>query len=476
LIFMGISLRKKSSSAVNPVSAPPAFSRILYRAAFLGALTACVTSFSTVVVAQEERPQINPGERKAPSKKEEGPRAIGLLRLASNGKASLLPIAIQVNGKFYDATAYKATPVPMALDSGTVYEGERTGNSLGLFTVNGGLHANAVNAESPWIGTGAWLPTGTEVAKSTLKAETVPVGIDTSDEPPRLTKKAPKAEPPAASAPASQPTTPAEAKPAATKPPDPPKEPENNSGTTEDSRPRLRRGRPTQPLPDDEIPGYSRPGTAPPANAGKIVTAAAATGPVQLIPAISDASGPDPRSFTFEWLKDEEGERRQQMMDLAKQELRAYVEARAKGKITPKAPGPARRVPAKKPTEPVFGNAQMVAYDLWANNQPVLVFSAEAHIPPAPGAPSESEDLQYSILIVAHPDMYNNMRKLHVVVTDKYHLDVTPRLELIDALDADGDSRGELLFRETTDAGSGWIIYRATADKLWKMFDSLNPE
>jgi hypothetical protein len=61
-------------------------------------------------------------------------------------------------------------------------------------------------------------------------------------------------------------------------------------------------------------------------------------------------------------------------------------------------------------------------------------------------------------------------------VTDKFHLDVTPRLELIDAVDADGDGRAELLFHETADAGSGYVIYRATADKLWKMFDSLNAE
>ena len=51
-----------------------------------------------------------------------------------------------------------------------------------------------------------------------------------------------------------------------------------------------------------------------------------------------------------------------------------------------------------------------------------------------------------------------------------------PRLELIDAIDADGDGRGELLFRETTDAATGWVIYRATADKLYKLFDSVNPE
>ena len=61
-------------------------------------------------------------------------------------------------------------------------------------------------------------------------------------------------------------------------------------------------------------------------------------------------------------------------------------------------------------------------------------------------------------------------------VTDKFHHDLTPRLELVDAVDADGDLRGELLFREISDAGTGWVIYRASADKLWKLFDSLHPE
>jgi hypothetical protein len=98
--------------------------------------------------------------------------------------------------------------------------------------------------------------------------------------------------------------------------------------------------------------------------------------------------------------------------------------------------------------------------------------------PPRPGtAHSEVEaETQYSVLVVAYPDIYNNLHKLYVGVTDKFHLDMTPRLDLVDAIDADGDGRGELLFRETTDQGTGWVIYRATADKLWKMYDSLRPE
>src|SRR5438270_2855034 len=68
-----------------------------------------------------------------------GPRAVGLLELADNGKAHLLPVTIMIDGKFYDAGAYKADPVPMALQSGTVYQAEKSGASNGLFTVSGAI-------------------------------------------------------------------------------------------------------------------------------------------------------------------------------------------------------------------------------------------------------------------------------------------------------------------------------------------------
>ena len=206
--------------------------------------------------------------------------------------------------------------------------------------------------------------------------------------------------------------------------------------------------------------------------------AAAAKGPIQLIPAISDGGGPDPRSFTFEWLKDEEGERRQQMTALAKEQFRAYLDAQAKAKIGAKPAGAAaKRTAAKKAAEPAFSNPQMIAYDLWTTNQPVMVFSATAHVPQQAWSEAKADsDVEYSVMLVARVDMYNNLHKLYVGVTDKFHLDLVPRLELIDAVDVDGDGRGELLFRETSDAGSGWIVYRASADKLWTIFDSLNPE
>jgi hypothetical protein len=545
--------------------------RILYLAMLTMAAGALLVT-TTASYAQEPQPQIIPGERKAKTKKDTGPRAVALLRMNDDKKATLLPLAILVNGKFYDATAYKADPVPMALESGTVYEGERTGNSLGLFTVGSALHANAPNADTPWLGTGAWLPAGSEAESKIKKSESAPKGIQTVEEPPRLTRgdnssgtpaSKPSGNAPGSSSPPSDSSKPSSApsgdepprlnRPASSQAPDsssgsqgsaqtqqpssappddsdrprlnrpsspssdsgssqnPPQSnspqnkdskdsksadskqgdskgasariPDSDSGAPEANRPILRRGKPAESFADEDVPGYSKPGAHPAPGSGPIVATNAQASPTQFVPAISDAHGPEPHSYTYEWVKGDDDLRRQQLTDMAKEQLRVYVTAHHAVQSEPK-PAAQRTTratrPVKKPViEPIFGNVQMIPYDLWVSNQPVIVFSADAHLPPPPAGTPQSgtqADLQYSILLVAYPDIYNNLHKIYAGVTDKYHLDITPRLELIDAVDADGDGRGELIFRETSDAGTGWVIYRATADKLWKMFDTLNPE
>jgi hypothetical protein len=509
---MPISFSGKSKSSINsarrPVFISAASKKILYLGWAAGVIALLLLRLPLLSAAQEELPEIPPQQKKARQKNDKGPRALGLVQLSSSGKATLVPIVIRIDGRFYDAASYKANPVPMALESGTVYEGERSGTSVGLFTVNSALHSNAVNAVTPWLGTGMWLPTGSDAPKTGMKAENVPRGIETSDEPPRLAKNekaapgtpaagtpSPSGAPPTSSAPPSSGPAPSakpspESKPtAATQPSQgsattPPSD-QSNSGAGDANRPRLRRGKPTQPLPTDEdVPGYSKPGSTgtaaknPSATPATPADSVSAKGSIQTYPAVSDAGGPDPRSYVFEWIKGEEEDRRKQMLDLAKEQLRLYLNRQAKGSISA-APAASKNMPAgrklpPKAMDPVLENVQLGTFDLWANNQPVMVLSAEAHVPPSSTA--GATDAKYTIMVVARTDIYNNLHKLYVGVTDKYHLDVTPQLDLIDAVDADGDGRGELLFRETSDAGSGYVIYRATADKLWKLFDTLNPE
>ena len=181
------------------------------------------------------------------------------------------------------------------------------------------------------------------------------------------------------------------------------------------------------------------------------------------------------------------------MVALAASEIRAYLATQAKEQIgnaseSRKTPATVHKTTTKQ-AQPVMEKVQLRAFDLWGNSDPILIMSAEAHLPSASRSPTAKESWKedatatapdsvtsYTIMLVAKTDIYGNLRKLYSGVTDKYHLDVIPKLELIDAVDADGDGRGELLFRETSDAGTGYVIYRATADTLWKMFDSLNQE
>jgi len=498
---------------------------------------------------QLKRPEESPSEKppEVKKKKIKGPRAVGIVQLNRNGKGSLIPVAILIDGHFYDASAYKADPVPMALAAGTVYEAEQAGDSQGLFTVNGALHSQGTGSAHPWVGTGTFLPQGAVAPKSTRKAEDVPVGIGSGGDepPPRLTKSAPSKPPGSDSAAASAPpaagsgekpkqnsagASPADksaansadktdpAKPASDQPPSespasqpagastssgqtsPNQAPSNQSSSkgssskesSQDSssgnyyRPTLRRGKPTQDAAQNDAPQNddSNQATAKAGANGVGSTAVPAAGaaskapePLRLIPAVSDAGGPEPQSYKFFWKTGEEEERRNQMLTLAANEIRAYANALARNHIsaapaTPKAA--ASRQATLKQAKPEFDDVQFRGFDLWLTGQPVLILTAEARIPgwSEPGANAQP----YQVTLVAHPDIYGDLHKLYAAVTDRFHLDVTPQLELIDVVDADGDGRGELLFHETSDAGSGYILYRATADKLWKMFDSLNAD
>ncbi len=63
---------------------------------------------------------------------------------------------------------------------------------------------------------------------------------------------------------------------------------------------------------------------------------------------------------------------------------------------------------------------------------------------------------QKFVTLIAQPDLYGSLLVLFKSVTDGAHLDDTPRMRLVDAVDALADNRGELLFelRGTRSASS----------------------
>jgi len=75
------------------------------------------------------------------------------------------------------------------------------------------------------------------------------------------------------------------------------------------------------------------------------------------------------------------------------------------------------------------------------------------------------------IALIARIDLENNPQKLLVNITDSGHLDVTPRLELIDAVDVDGDGLAEILFREYGFNEKGFVIYGVGHGTATKVFE-----
>jgi hypothetical protein len=453
-----------------------------------------------------------------PPKTAKGPRALGLLELAPNGKAHLIPITILIDGKYYDASAYKAAPVPMALWSETVYEAVLTGVSQGLFTVTGALQRKDANAAAEWMAEGTWQSASALKAKAKKKPPpSVPRGLNEDEGPPVLRRSGDKpksteppaepstpsqtasastsspgaATPPPTTAPStssSSPTTPSpqtQAQAQANTPPENDK-PSDDKPPEDKDRPTLKRGKSgaisAEQSQNAAVPSpktSAHPPTTAPTSTPAPSGSPSATQPetpaasqVQLIPAISDSHSPDLIPYAFNMQPGEEQEFRKKMLAIAADEVRARAgqPASTSGKASQPAHASSQRAKATA-VQPIFDDVQLRVFDLGNVNEAELVLTAKARMPQSPHQKQPANpDLQYMITIVARQDVNGDLHKALANITDTQHLDAIPRLELIDAVDVDGDGRGELLFREVSEAGTAFVVYRVIGDRLYPLF------
>jgi hypothetical protein len=441
---------------------------------------------------------------------ETGPRAVGLVQLSTSGKGRLIPIVIMVDGKFYDAGSYKATPVPMALDFGIIYEAFQSGVSQGLLTITqpGQLNHN-------WIAEGTWLPAGAVAQQKTKKYTPPVIDDDNKDDRPVLHRRpgsdadkgksdskpatnsttvpstAPSSAPPAGSSPQSTPSTSTPSssttasgsgsKDTAPAAKDSTKSASESKSTTakasdldqpidDPNRPVLRRGKPDPNARHDAFVTFDEAGDLPkPAPAKSASKSGVSTPSVQTFAAVSDAKGPDPRPYTYDVKPTEEAIYRNKMLDLAATLVKLGPHPAADQQKSTSTTSRTGRVAPKKPASPrdEFQDVNLHLFDLSNSNEPVLVLSAQA----TPPAGTSGSQIPQEITLIARTNLEGDLQKLFFAQTDARHLDVSPRMELIDAVDADGDGRGELLFRRTFDDGSAYAIYRVTADQLWPLYE-----
>jgi len=367
---------------------------------------------------------------------------------SGNTKARLVPVTILADGRFHDASIYERRPRPMVLDNGVVYEAQKSGMPVGYLTVTNSQEQGGI-----WIADGTWklaLPPRKDEPKTATSTAAAPDPSKTSDRPiiHRTDPNAQPATPPAPASPAppsaSTPAPPAATPPPASQPDDP-------------DRPTLRRHTTAQQQQEVENQPVTVQTSKRPQSYTPLQTPAGST---QVLAAVSDAQAAETRSYDFVWKAGEQPQIEAKMRKLALQQFPRESSAL---------------------TDSALKNVAVRSFDLDFSNDAVVVLTAElppaaAPAPPrarraaAPATPPAPPVTRY-IALMARIDLENNPQKLLVNITDSGHLDVTPRLELIDAVDVDGDGLAEILFREYGFNEKGFVIYGAGHGTATKVFE-----
>lgn len=363
----------------------------------------------------------------------------------------VFPVTILDEGRFHDASIYKDKPQPMALDNGIVYEAQSDGIPVGYATI-----LSSTNNKG-WTALGKW-----QVADEPKKAKAqTPAPVSPGDDRPIIHRgdATPAATPSAA--PASTPAPGTSDSTTSTSSASAPSS--DSSPAPEDAdRPVLRRRSPQpepaatpQPSPATSAPQPSpMPSTQAPAQGSPVprVKLPVITSGTKTFVAVSDNDPTDVRSFAFKWKPGEEQQMEAKMRKLALAQLPRENAQLNTGSLQ---------------------NVMMRSFDLDLSNDAVIVFSAE--IPGsylAPGGQSASgKFISRYVTVIARVDFEGVPQKLASSVTDSSRLDVAPRLELIDAVDVDGDGLAELLFREYGFDDKSFIIYGVGRSTVTKVFE-----
>jgi hypothetical protein len=338
----------------------------------------------------------------------------------------VFPVTILDEGSFHDAGIYKATPQPMALDNGIVYEAQSDGIPVGYATI-----LSSTNNKG-WTALGKW-----QVADEPQKARAQsPAPVTTGDDRPMIHR--------GGSSPAPTPSsTPA------------PGTSDSPAGAPDDAdRPVLRRRSPPQPEPASTPQASPTPSTQAPAQGSpvprtKLPVIASGT---KTFVAVSDNESNDVRSYAFKWKPGEEQQMEAKMRKLALAQLPRENAQLNTGSLQ---------------------NVVMRSFDLDLSNDAVIVFSAEipgSYLAPG-GKSTPGKFVSRYVTVIARVDFEGVPQKLASSVTDSSRLDVAPRLELIDAVDVDGDGLAELLFREFGFDEKSFIIYGIGRTTVTKVFE-----
>lgn len=381
----------------------------------------------------------------------------------------LVPISLFDGTHLQDAALYLARPVPLALDSGTEYEVESTGLPQGWFDIDG-----ARQVGDDWFGFGNWKPYLPPPPKKLHPSRYPPTVVhDKNDNPdkPHFVRRDQTTQsgsttgtPAAGSPPAEQSSGNAQA----------------SSAPVDPDRPKLRRrpeDSPSQqqaPAPTPESPSAAPDGDRPHLSRGVPADLKNQAKPLELTPvamgqtiAVSDADRMGTQSFAYDWASPEDAASAKKELEAQAVQLLAASahtkDASATADTTPKRRSTTTRsAPHAKATpadpEALLADVQFHAFALTYGSGATLVLTA-----------NEVSGTR-SIAMIALQDIYGKIRVLWHSTTDEQHLDITPRMKLVDAVDPRGDGRANLLFEERNDTDRRFALYAVGADNAEQVF------
>jgi hypothetical protein len=184
--------------------------------------------------------------------------------------------------------------------------------------------------------------------------------------------------------------------------------------------------------------------------------------------AVSDASDRETHPFVYLWADPADATNMQTQMEIAASSAIAAaqppVKPATKAHTTTTTTAAQRRKAAAAPPAPpklVFTNERFKAYELTVSGGATLVFSGEST--------DHAGKVKY-VTLIAQPDFNGVPKVLFKSVTDDDHLDQTPKMRLVDAVDARADNRGDLVFELRSSRDREFVIYRVSGGLAEQVF------
>lgn len=408
------------------------------------------------------------GTTKATPAKPHELRALGVLEwTGEEGKPSssrLIPIALYTGETYQDASLYLARPEPLAVQRDTEYELLRAGIARGRFDI-----FSAANVEGSWFGYGVWKPIVTIKPPKLAVSKTLPTVVkDVDPDRPHFSHTDPASTTPDSSTTSAAKTTPA--------PKDTPQlstraGTETNVSSTSDDpeRPKLRKRQTSdaaaQAANESPEEGPADP-DRPKLHHGKpegVQDSDKLTGTppkLQQMVALSTTANEEPHPYTYQWASPDDETKMQAALEKIAREAAAAQHAPS----IIGAPVPKTTRTTAKTKAPVKGSLTVDdfrTFELSYSGGATMVFSCRIQ---------DESGAEKFVTIIAQPDFYGAPKVLLKQVTDAGHLDITPRMKLIDAADTNGDHRAELIFELHGNGERRFAIYNLATGRAEQVF------